>query len=147
MPKPKKITHHCSACNKKHSLSEDDWEFWSHKIDEHDNDVWWCNKGIDCAGCQKVHKKNGQTKLVSHPSGKTIYLCAKWAKFGNGQIDWDTWSPQEVMSGVHLGMERDKVYGADTENHDIVQSEQEEAMDQALTELQEAEAEDRVERW
>ena len=110
--------------------------------------IFYCNKGIDCAGCKKVHKKNGITKGINHPSGKTLWLCAKWVdKFGNGEIDWETWSPQEVMSGVHLGEDRDKVYGEDTENHDIVQGAQVEAMEQSLDELGNLEAQDRAEQW
>lgn len=139
MPKPTKLTHYCQACQTKHTFIENQFPFWKSK--EHNGEtLYWCNKGIDCAGCKTIHPKTGITKGLEHPSGKTIWLCNKWFKrYGTGDIDWDIWSPQEVMSGVHLGEERDAAYGADSENHSIVQGEQVQNMTQALDELEELE--------
>jgi len=147
MTNPKEITHYCTACKTEHTFIENEWPFWNLKmIDE--KPVFWCNKGLDCAGCKTVHRKNGITKSYNHPSGMTLWLCAKHINgHGNGEIDWDMYSPQEVMSGVHLGMEREKVYGEDTENHDIVHAQELEAVDQTLQELGELEAEDHAQTW
>lgn len=146
MPNPKEITHYCTACQKEHTFIENEWPFWNSK-EVNGETIYWCNKGIDCAGCKKVHKRNGITKS-KEKNGTTLWICAKWINgHGNGEIDWDMYSPQEVMSGVHLGMKRDKVYGEDTENHDIVHAEEVKAVDQELTELEELEAEDRLQSW
>jgi len=139
-----KPTHYCQACKKKHSL-DNTFSFWKSK-QHNGKTIWWCNKGIDCAGCKTVHAKTGITKGLPHPSGKTLWFCSKWFKrHGNGEIDFEQWSPQEVMSGVHLGFDREERFGADTENHDIVHGQQEGEMKQALDELYEEEVLDG--RW
>lgn len=145
MSKPKKLTHYCEACQTKHTFIENQFPFWKSKP-HNGKTIYWCNKGIDCAGCKTVHTKNGITKGLSHPSGKTIWLCSKWFKrHGSGQIDFSQWSPQEVLSGVHLGEQRDPEYGADTEDHSIIHAEQEGKMEEALDELFEEEVLDG--RW
>jgi len=145
MPKPKQLTHFCEACQVKHTFIENKWPFWNYK-EQNGKKIYWCNKGIDCAGCKKIHKRIGITKTVDLPDGRVLWLCNKWfKKHGNGEIDWENWSPQEVMSGVHMGFDRDKEYGPDTENHSIVMAEQKGQMEEALDILQEEEVLDG--RW
>lgn len=135
-----KVTHFCESCQEQHTLIENVWSYWRTKIQD-GKQIYWCARGIDCAGCHRVHEKIGVTKGVPHPeTGKTIWFCQKWFKsHGNGQIDWSIWSPQEVVSAVHLGEEREKIYGPDTEDHSVVHTAQKQQMIEALTELEEQE--------
>lgn len=142
MPNPKQVTHFCQACRKEHSLTISAWVYWRSKpAPECDHTgcgcpqyLYWCDKGIDCAGCGHIHRKTGISKLKGDK-----WFCSKWfKKTGNGQIDWSQWSPQDVMSGVPYGLERDKAYGPDTEDHSIVHGAQVQAVEQALDELEES---------
>lgn len=145
MPKPKQITHYCEACHTKHTLIEGVWPFWNSAVRTINvggvptkTTYWYCNKGVDCAGCKTIHTRTGITKsLVDPQSGATYWICNKWFKqTGNGQVQWDNWSPQEVMSGVHYGEDRVARYGPDTEDHAIVHGEQVKALGEALDEIE-----------
>lgn len=146
MPKPKKLNHYCVACNTEHTFIEDQFPFWYEKIIKGKylgkvayKSVYYCNKGIDCSGCKSIHKREGVTKILTDPeTQKTYQVCSKWFKSrGNGEVEWDNWSPQEVMSGVHFGEERVKRYGPDTEDHSVVQSQQVTDLEQVLDEVEE----------
>lgn len=132
MPNPKHISHYCEACQKSHQIITDAWNYWRTKR-VGKTKLYWCHKGIDCAGCGHVHRKNGISKLIGDK-----WYCNKWfKKTGNGQIDFSQYSPQEVVSGVPYGLDRDASYGPDTEDHSIVHGAQTEALEQALIEVEE----------
>lgn len=146
MPKPTKLSHYCVACNEEHTFIEDQPPFWKEKKiksrvlgESYSHTVYYCNKGIDCAGCKSIHQRTPVTKNFTNPdTGETYWVCNKWFKTtGNGEIQWDNWSPQEVMSGVHLGEARVERLGKDTEDHSIVQSQQVEDLGQVLDEVEE----------
>ena len=140
MPKPTYTTHFCQACQTEHTLKDNQWPFWASK--ELDGKaVYWCSKGIDCAGCKKIHPKIGVTKgITDKQTLQTKWLCSKWfKKHGNGQIDFSQYSTQEVLSGVPYGEDRDPSFGPDTEDHSVVHTQQTEALGEALDTLEEQE--------
>jgi len=139
--KPTKITHYCEACKEKHTLIENQWPFWNQK-NQDGRVVFWCSKGIDCVGCKKIHKREGIIKGRPGEHGTQWYCDRHFKTHGNGEVVWENYSPQEVLSGVHMGFERDKVYGEDTEDHTIVHNQQLKEYEQALDELEEKEAEE-----
>jgi len=140
MPKPKYETHFCEACQAEHKLTQNQWPFWASKI-VGTKTLYWCSKGIDCAGCKKIHRKSGITKGITDPVTLTTkWLCNKWFKsHGNGEIDFSQFSTQEVLSGVPYGEDRDPAFGKDTEDHSIVHTQQTEALGEALDILEEQE--------
>lgn len=80
-----------------------------------------------CSGCNKTHD-DVQWIGKGH---ETKWYCHKFASPPKG-INYDNFSPQEIVSGVHLGMPRQEVWGPDTEDHSVVHAKQVQALGESL---------------
>lgn len=88
-----------------------------------------------CAGCQAIHESTPFARAVTNPVTKeTEWYCQKWAKpkIATPEEKAKNMSPEEVMSGVHMGMDRVKAMGKDSEDYHVEQQQQQEFLDEAL---------------
>lgn len=89
------MTKFCIVCKKKHQ--EDSYRWRKAEAG------FYCHHGIDCIGCKEIHYNDtGFTRINSQGS-----ICGKWAKSAPPTMEQKMagLSPEEVMSGVHLGNE------------------------------------------
>jgi uncharacterized protein YeaC (DUF1315 family) len=99
---------YCIVCKKKHLASESgSWpDMWTKKKIGRKT-VYYCRHGIDCTGCGFIHYNDTGFTRSYIKDGERVELCGKWAK-GNATTPEQrmaNMSPEEVMSGVHLGNE------------------------------------------
>mgnify|MGYP007071571373 CR=1 FL=1 len=114
-------SHFCIVCKKDHE--DDDWRWTEIKIKG--KKKFYCHHGINCAGCKEIHYNNTYLTKIKYEDGKKIEICGKW--FGSKPSmaqKVSNMSPQEVMSGVHLGMDEQKgLFRKETlrDDHSILQ--------------------------
>ena len=89
-------TKFCIAHNYNHE--EESWRWHSTKINR--KKAYYCHQAIYCIGCKEVHLTDRFSRLT--PQG---WLCIKWTRPANltPEQKAKNMSPEEVMSGVHLG--------------------------------------------
>ena len=88
-----------------------------------------------CAGCQMIHESTPFARTMTNPETKeTEWYCQKWAKpkIATPEERAKDMSPEEVMSGVHMGMERVKGLGNDSEDYHVEQARQKTFAEEAL---------------
>ena len=83
--------------------------------DKHTGKPKACDRCIKCVGCKKIHEK---TMFMKHKTGFNGlgWYCDKWGKGGTltPEQKMKNMSPEDVVSGVQYGYERDKSYGEDS---------------------------------
>lgn len=85
---------------------------------------------MDCYGCGFIHKnETGFTRIDSRG-----HICGKWAKSSSPSMSKriENMSPEEVMSGMHFGAERDPSLPQDSENYSKVHNEQVKELQEVL---------------
>ena len=88
-----------------------------------------------CAGCKKVHETTPYARTMTNPETKqTEWYCQKWArpKISTPEEKAKNMSPEEVMSGVHMGMDRVKGMEKDSEDYHVEHAQQQQFLDEAL---------------
>lgn len=139
-PKHRVERHYCSSCEKNHSLTIDSWTWW--RTAKHGNKtLHYCNKGMDCVGCAKIHPRTPVITHVKrqHPkTGEVLdgWWCNKWVRESRRVKRLEDYSPQEIVSGVDLGNERQEIWGDDTEDHSVVHARQMREFNKALEEVE-----------
>ena len=91
---------------------------------------------MKCYGCKTIHKTTGYAKGINNPDGskETVWLCSKWAKPSapTPQQKAQNMSPEEVMSGVHYGMDRVKSMSHDSEDWSVEHKQQLDYLNEVL---------------
>lgn len=136
-----KTIRYCQACKKRHSLEVSSWVDWDKKI-LGKKTVYYCPKGMDCAGCKMIHTR---TPSITHctrqdrETGEKItgWYCEKWVGSSPPSMAqrMSGMSPQDVVSGVHLGMPRQEIWGKDTEDYSTEVAPLKQELAQALEEI------------
>lgn len=118
----KKVTKYCAGCKKRHSVEVGGWEGWS-SSEINGKKVYFCRKHMHCVGCGTIHERTGfsRHRTKEHPeTGEKLggWWCEKWERPAalTPEQRMANMSPQEVVSGVHLGMDRQEVWGEDTDD-------------------------------
>lgn len=126
------MKHYCVG-HKTH-LDIDEW-LW-HEFKDKGQTKYYCNKCIECVGCKEIHPlgKNGGAKGFGDPMK---WICYKWSKpsakpMSKRIMDM---SPEDVMSGVHLGNERASYFEKDTNDWGSEHKKQKEDLGNALAEV------------
>lgn len=130
---PKEIKHRCAVCKKSHSALDYQWHRFSLKTG---SVQFYCNKGIDCTGCQKVHlNTTGRAKTLVR-DGKLINLCGIWFRnHVSMEKKMEGLSPQEVLSGVQYGLPEQKGVFSDEANRQEWSKDHAEGVQQLREEL------------
>lgn len=134
MTKPKQLIHFCEACQENHTFIEEKWPFWG-KSKIKGKTHYYCNKGFYCSGCKTIHN----TAKVGGSVGKgnpTKWYCNKWVKSRRTSINYDNYSPQDIVSGVHMGLPRQEVWGDDTPDYSVMQRENIKQLESTLDTLE-----------
>lgn len=137
---PKNLTRYCRGCKKRHGMIVDAWNSWNHKI-INGKEVYWCKKHFFCVGCNAVHQVTSYSRHCKRIHPKTGieldgWWCEKWVNTPvlTPEQKMANMSPQEVVSGVHLGAERQEVWGKDTEDFGTIRAQQLPELEEALSE-------------
>lgn len=127
------MKHYCIGHKQKIELQQD-WQ-WS-VVKVQGSKRYICNKCIYCEGCKEYHTigKYGGAKGYGNP---IKYVCFKWSKATPPSMEKRiaNLSPEEVMSGVHLGNERASYFKKDTNDWGKDHQKQKEELGNALSEI------------
>lgn len=127
------MKHYCIGHKQKLELQED-WAWSIVRIQGVKKYV--CNKCIYCEGCKEYHPigKYGGAKGYGHP---TKFICFNWTKPNKPSMAkrMEGMSPEDVMSGVHMGNERASYLGEDTNDWGKDHKQQKEELGNALADV------------
>lgn len=97
------ITRFCAGHREAHDAEA--WAWTSIRVGR--KKVWYCNKCINCAGCNRIHltSESGGARTFTDPqTGKSVWVCFKHTTPTRRSLDkrMADMSPEEVLSGSHI---------------------------------------------